>query len=78
MSSRSNLAVSRAVLAPLDTPETRAQALRAIFGPRAARAAARFAIEAHEMGEDEAALVWLQAASFLVDDEDLDATPFLH
>ncbi|MDB5364887.1 MAG: hypothetical protein JWM77_814 [Rhodospirillales bacterium] len=78
MSSRTNLAVSRAVLAPLGTPETRAQALRAIFGQRAARAAARFAMEAHEMGEDEAALAWLQAASMLVDDEDLAATPFLH
>jgi hypothetical protein len=78
MSSRTDLAASHAVLAPLGTSETRAEALRAIFGPHAARAAVRFAMEAHEMGEKEAALAWMQAASLLVDEQDLAATPFLH
>jgi hypothetical protein len=78
MSSRTDFATSNAALAPLGTAETRAQALRAIFGPHAAHAAVRFAMEAHEMGEDDAALIWMQTASHLVDDEDHGATPFLH
>jgi hypothetical protein len=78
MSSRTDFTTSPAALAPLGTAETRAQALRAIFGPQAAHAAVRFAMEAHEMGEEEAALVWMQTASCLVDDEEFGAAPFLH
>jgi hypothetical protein len=76
MSSRTDFAISYATFAPSGTCESRAEALRAIFGPRAARAAVRFAMEAQEMGDEDVALAWMKTASVLVADR--DETPFLH
>lgn len=49
-----------------------------MFGPHAARAAVRFAMEAQEMGEEDAALLWMQTAAQLADEDDYAASPFLH